>query len=121
MLQQLLWAEVILKGSLGLLFALAPGYAARAAGLPLDTSGFWPKLVGAGLLGVGAALLLQGYYPAVRTISPAGLIVLNLFGAVMLGTLQILGLGATARRGKLLIWGIAAVLALIGLIEVSFV
>lgn len=120
MLQQLLWAEVFLKGSLGLLLAFAPGYAAVAAGFPSAATGFWPRLVGALLLGIVAALLVQGSFPAVRTITPAGLIIINLSGATALVAQQVLGRGAQTRRGAMLAWLIVLALALLSLVEIAF-
>lgn len=120
MLQQLLWTEVLLKGSAGILLALAPGYAAAMLGMPPAGNGFWPRLVGALLIGITAALLFQGSFPAVRMITPAGLIAINLAGAAMLVALLVLGKASNTRRGTVLLWVIALGLALLSLVEISF-
>ena len=66
MLKQLLWAEVLLKGGVGLALLLAPVYSIALAGFPSAGNGFWPRLTGAILLGIAAALLLQGMFPTVQ-------------------------------------------------------
>jgi hypothetical protein len=121
MIQQLLWTEVLLKGGAGLILALIPGSAARMLGMPASGSGFWPRLVGALLIGIAAALLLQGSFPNVRTIAPAGLIAINLAGAAMLVALLVLKRASQTRRGRILLWVVASSLALLSLVEISFV
>lgn len=120
MLQQLLWSEVILKGVAGIVLALLPGYASAITGLPNSTGGFWPRMVGALLLGIAGALLLQGTFPNIRTITPAGLIALNLAGAGMLVTLLVLGKASLTRRGRIALWALTAALALLSLIEIAY-
>ncbi|MEQ1615770.1 MAG: ABC transporter permease, partial [Hyphomicrobiaceae bacterium] len=102
------------------LLALAPGYTATVAGLPPAENGFWPRLLGAGLVGIAAGLLLQGIVPAVKTISLAGLITLNLCGAAMLVTLLVLGKATPTRRGKALLWLLAAGQTFLSLIEIAY-
>ena len=119
-MQQLFWTEIILKGAIGTALALLPGYAAAIAGLPATANGFWPRLFGAGLIGIAAALLLQGLLPAVKTISLAGLVTLNLTGAAMLAALLILGKAALTRRGALLLWLLAAGHTFLSLIEIAY-
>jgi hypothetical protein len=120
MLQQLLWAEVLLKGSLGLVLAFAPGRIAVILGLPVTGNGFWPRLTGALLLGLTAALLLQGTLPIPKMITPAGLLVINLSSAAMLVTLLVLGKAATTRRGNALLWAATVGLTLLSLVEIAF-
>ncbi len=121
MLQQLLWTEVFLKGSLGIILAVAPGRAAAILGLPSVGNAFWPRLTGALLIGITAALLLQGSLPITKMITPAGLIVINLSSATMLISMLVLGKAATTRRGNALLWVATAGLTLLSLVEISFI
>jgi hypothetical protein len=121
MIQQLLWTEVLLKGGVGLILALIPGSAATMLGMPTAGSGFWPRIVGALLVGMAGALLLQGSFPNIRTIAPAGLIAINLAGAAMLVALLVLKRASQTRRGTVLLWVIAGGLALLSLVEISFI
>jgi hypothetical protein len=120
MLQQLLLTEVVLKGTVGLILLLIPSHAAGMLGMPPAATGFWPRLTGALLIGIAAGLLVQGIFPAVRTITPAGLIAINLAGAFTLVALLVLGKASQTRRGTVLLWVIAVNLALLSLIEISF-
>lgn len=120
MLQQLLWSEVLLKGSLALVLIFAPGRAAAILGLPVTGNGFWPRLTGAMLLGLTAALLLQGTMPIPKLVTPAGLLVVNFSSAAMLIALLVLGKAAATRRGNALLWAAAAGLTLLGLVEIAF-
>jgi hypothetical protein len=121
MMQQLMWTEVLLKGTIGVIFALAPGLAASMLGMPGTGTGFWPRLTGALLLGIAIAVLIQGIYPGVRTIAPAGLIAINLSGAAMLAALLVLRRAAATRRGVVLLWVIAVNLVLLSLFEIAYV
>jgi hypothetical protein len=120
MLQQLLWIEIALKGAGGLILLIAPGYAATIFGLPATGAGFWPRVVGALLLGIAAALFLQGEYPAFQALKPAGLIAVNLTGAAILCLLLVLKRASTVRRGNVLLWGITVTLIVLSLFELSF-
>lgn len=119
MLQQLLWIEVLLKGLPGLLLVLAPGHVSAAVGLPAAGNGLWPRLFGGLLLGLTAALLIQGSFPAVRTLTPAGLVTINLTAAAALLVALVLGKASETRRGTVLLWGLAAALALLSLFEIA--
>ncbi len=121
MLQQLLLAEVLLKGSAGIILALGPGHASAMLGMPSAGNGFWPRIVGALLLGLTAALLFQGFVPSIRMITPAGLIAINLCGAAMLVSLLVLGKASSTRRGNVLLWVITLNLILLSLFEISFI
>ncbi len=59
-MQQLLWLETLLKFSAGVLLAILPMMTVRLLGLPRPDSGFWPRVCGALLIGIAAALFLEG-------------------------------------------------------------
>ena len=121
MLQQLFWAEVLLKGSAAFVLILAPVKVAAVLGLPSAGNGFWPRLVGALLLGITAVILLQGSMPIAKMLTPAGLLVINLATAAMLLSVLVLGTGPNTRRGTALLWVMTAGLALLSLVEISFI
>lgn len=121
MLQQLLWTEVALKGSLGIILAFAPSQTAAVLGLPATGNGFWARLVGVLLLAISGSLLLQGSVPVPKMITPGGLIVINLACAAMLISVLVLGKASTTRRGNALLWVSTAGLTLLSLVEIAFV
>lgn len=119
-LQQLLWVEVVLKGAVGLLLLALPVQTARLCGLPNAGDSFWARVSGTFLLSIAMALLLQGSFPAVRTLTPAGLMIINLSGACTLIALQVLGKGAATRRGRLALWSVAVSLLALTSFEIAF-
>jgi hypothetical protein len=121
MLNQLFFIEIVIKATAGVILVLVPGYAASLFGLPATGTGFWPRLLGALLLGVAAGLMLQTTYPTLRAIHPVGLIAMNLASAAVLSALLLLQRASQPRRGTVLLWGIAGGLALLALVELSFV
>ena len=120
MLRQLLWIEVVLKGGIGLVLLLAPIRAAMVAGFPSSGSSSGRGCLARRLLGIAVALLLQGSFPAVKTITPAGLLVINLAGIAGLVAAQVLGQGCQTRRGKVLAWLVAGAIALLCIFEIAF-
>ena len=120
MLQKLLWCEVGLKGGVGLLLVLAPVRLAALLGLPSATAAFWPRLLGGLLLGLTAAMLVQGLFPNVRTLTPAGLIAINVTTGIVLAGLLMLAKAATTRRGRLLLWALVLALAALVSFEIAY-
>ncbi len=82
-MQQLLWIETLLKFSAGLMLVLAPLATIKLLGLPPASTGFWPRLLGALLIGIAGALFLEGSVPGSRGLGLAGCLVIN-FSAVSL-------------------------------------
>lgn len=119
MLQQLLWIETLLKLAGGLLLALLPLTVGRLLGLPASTSGFWPRLLGALLIGMAAATYVEAQDRGPRGLGIAGAILVNLAGAGMLIALLVLGRASTSSLGKALLWTLAATLVVLSLFEIA--
>lgn len=119
MSQQLLWIEACLKLAGGLALVIAPHTLARLVGLPASGHRFWPRLLGAVLLGLAVASLIEGRSPGSGGLGLAGSIAVNLAGAAMIAALLILGRAADTRRGRLLLALVAALLVLLSLIEIA--
>ena len=119
-MQQLLWIETLLKLASGLVLITAPLPAIRLLGLPRTESAFWPRLLGAVLMGLAAGTFLEGRI-GTRGMGLAGCLLVNLSVAGMLTTLLVLGRASTTRRGRLLLWALVAVLLGLSLLEIAFV
>jgi hypothetical protein len=120
MVNQLLWIEVLLKLSAGVLLLIAPTSVAAVLGLPRPGAGFWPRLLGTTLIGIAAASALQlSPFPG-RGLTLAGSVVINLAGAAYLLALIIAGPIAPTRRGRTVLVFIFAGLALLALVEIAF-
>ncbi len=121
-MQQLLWIEIFLKAAAGVTLVLIPLSAIRITGLQRPETGFWPRLLGAVVLGVAAAILISLHFPnAHGGLGPAGLIPINLAGAGAMIAALIMGAAAPTRRGKLFIAANAAVLLALAFTEISHI
>jgi hypothetical protein len=118
---QLLWIETVLKLSGGLVLCLAPLLVIKALGLPPAASAFWPRVLGALLIGLAAATFIEGAWPQVRALGLAGCIVINLVTAAMISVLATLGAGAPARRGSAVLWALVVLLVVLSLFEIAHV
>lgn len=117
--QQLLWLETLLKLSGGVLLLLAPLTTLRAFGLPVATTGFWPRVVGALLIGIAAAAYIEGAWAGSRGLGLAGLVAINLAGAAVIAAAALLGRAAPTRRGTFSLWVLVALLLALSLLEIA--
>jgi hypothetical protein len=115
--QQIAWIEVLLKGTSGLMLCFFPLTTARLIGLPVAGSGFWPRLLGAVLVGIAAALFLEGRGGGPRGLGMAGVMVINLAALAMLLSLLISERAASTMRGRLVLWVVALTLLLLAVVE----
>jgi len=118
MSEQLLWIEACLKLGSGLALVSTPRTLARLLGLPSADQPFWPRLLGALLIGLGVASLLE-----VRMqggLGLAGSIAVNLAGATMIGALLALGRAGKTMRGRFLLWLAAAALVVLSFVEIAY-
>lgn len=121
MIQQLIWIEALLKGVVGVLLLAAPLLLIRLLGLPRLEHGLWPRLLGAALLGLAGAYLIEGLLDGrARGLGMAGSVAVNLTGAMTLAALPVLSTLPLARRGRIALWASASVLALLGFVEIAY-
>ncbi|HPG90024.1 MAG TPA: ABC transporter permease [Hyphomicrobium sp.] len=121
-MQQILWLEVILKSAAGLALLLIPLTAIRLTGMQRPEQGFWPRLLGAVLLGIAAAIYISLQFPDARGgLGPAGLIPINLGGAAGLIAPLIMGTAAPTRRGKLFVFVNAIALLTLAFLEIAHI
>lgn len=119
MAQQLLWIEILIKLAGGLALAILPLTTARLLGLPVGASGFWPRLLGAVLIGLAGAAFIEGGTAGSKGLGLAGAVVINLISASMLIALLVLERAAGTGRGRGLLWGLAAGLLVLSLFEIA--
>lgn len=121
-MQQILWAEIIIKGILGAVLLAAPLAASTVFGMQRPETGFWPRLVGGITLGIAAGVWIGLKFPnAHGSIGPAGLIPINLLAAAALIAPLILGTAAPSRRGKMAIAACTIVLLVLAFLEIAHV
>lgn len=120
MVHQLLWIELLLKLAAGLALLLAPALTAGVLGWPRPGVGFWPRLLGAVLIGMAAASALQGFLLPGRGLALGGSAAVNLATAAFLLTLLLLGPPPPSRRGRLALWLLLGLLVLLSLVEIAY-
>lgn len=119
-IHQLLWIEFVVKITAGVLLLLAPRTIARVLGLPPAEQPFWPRLLGAVLVGIAVAAVLEMRLKGANGLGLAGAIAINLAGSVVIGSLLILGQAGPLKRGRALLWLAAAALMLLSLVEIAW-
>lgn len=120
-MQQLLFVEAILKATFGLLLVAAPQVLIKLCGLPPVLTGFWPRLLGATLLGIAAATLIEGTLLGSRGLGLGGSLAINFAVVAMLITMLAVNAAATTVRGKVLLWSLVAGLCALILVEIAHV
>ncbi|MEL6372782.1 MAG: hypothetical protein AAFR04_02310 [Pseudomonadota bacterium] len=121
MLQQLLFFEAVLKGVSGLFLITFPLTTIKVFGLQAAASGFWPRMLGAALIGMAMASAIEAILPAQNGLGLGGSLAMNLVAILVLLSLLIMGHAAPSRRGRALIWLMLLALFLLCLVEVAYV
>lgn len=119
-LEQVLWLELVLKLSAGLVLAILPRPAIYLAGMPAAASQQWPRLLGAVLIGIAAAIFITLKYPGSAAIGAAGLSAINFAGGGMMLAHLIAGQAAATRRGRLFVLANALLLLAFAFVEIAY-
>ncbi len=106
----LLLADALVNLVIGAILAVFPARLIGALGLPSSQATFYPRILGAVLIGVGIALLLNALPTGLSGLGLAGAIAVNLSAAAMLVLMLLTGLGKIPGRGKRLLWFLVVVL-----------
>jgi len=121
MVHQLLWIEALLKFGGGLLLLFMPISSARAIGLPHGNIGLWPRLVGALLIGIAAAIYLEGLKLNQFKHSGLGLggvALINIVAIFSIGTFLAIDLVKTV-RARLVLWVLVVLLTILSVLELG--
>lgn len=118
-MQQLLWIETLLKLCAGLLLVLTPRTTIKLFGLTPAESGFWPRLLGAVLIGMAGALYLEGGWPGSSGLGLGGCVIVNLSAVSIMVSLLVLEAGPPSARGRGATWGIVILLIGLSILEVA--
>ena len=118
-IKKLLVIDGIVNLLLGVLLLLFPFGIARILGVPIPDTHFYPTLLGAVLLGIGIALLMDVYGQprGIRGLGIAGAISINFCGAGVLTLWLIFAPLGLPLRGYVVLWAIAIVVFAIGFVE----
>ena len=115
----LLTADAIINIILGIVLLLMPIGLDQLLGLPIPVHYFYPTILGAVLLGIGIALLLERYngHRNVRGLGLNGAIVINFCGVCVLIFWLVFTNLNIPLRGLILIWVIAILVLITGVFE----
>jgi hypothetical protein len=112
---KVLLLDAFINIALGLLLATFPNSVVRILGVPPTETRFYPSILGAVLLGIGLALLIEFYRKPTQ--SPGlgfnGAIAINLCGAFVLAGWLLSGALNIPLRGRVFLWTIACALVAI--------
>jgi hypothetical protein len=115
----LLLIDGIVNLLLGILLLLYPTGLADALGLPPFSTTFYPTMLGAVLFGIGVALVIQRYraQAGLTGLGIAGAIAINLCGGGVLLVWLLAGHLRIPLKGRIILWAVAIVVLLIGILE----
>jgi hypothetical protein len=113
----LLLVDALVNLALGGLLLVFPQGVIEALGIPGAASAFYPSVLGAVLLGIGIALLLEGR-PARDGLGLRGAVAINLCGALALGGWSLLGDLRIPLRGRLVMGLLAVAIVALSLLEI---
>ena len=113
----LLLADALLFLAMGAILAVFPAGTISALGLPAGQQGFYRRLLGAVLIAIGLALMMNALPSGLSGLGLDGAIAVNLSVALALAILLLTGGRKTPARGRRLLW--LLVLVLVGLSAVD--
>ena len=109
------------KAGVGFILLLVPLTAIKVLGLPRSDTAFWPRLMGAALVGLAAATFMDVSVRLGHGLGLAGSLVINLALGLVLASQLYLKQGPQTRRGRILAWALVAALLSLGLVEIAFI
>lgn len=117
--KNLLFIDGIVNLLLGVLLLLFPLGIATILGVPVPDTDFYPTILGAVLLGIGIALLIDvlGQPHGLSGLGITGAIAINFCGAGVLTLWLIFAPLGLPSRGYVVLWAIAVVVFAIGFVE----
>jgi len=117
--QQLLWIETLLKLSAGLALVVAPLSLIKLFGLPRADTGFWPRLLGAVLIGLAGSLFLEGRVAGAHGIGLAGCVIVNFCAVSIMAAMLVLDAGPPSARGRVAMGTLVVLLVLLSVLEIA--
>jgi hypothetical protein len=117
----LLFIDCIVNLFLGVILLLFPFGIIEFFGLPPTNTHFYPSILGAVILGIGFALLLEiiGYERNISGLGLGGAIAINIIGSFALICWLIFGSLNMPLRGQIVLWIVSVIVLLIGVVEFS--
>lgn len=102
---------------LGMPLVLYPKVVAELLGIPYGDQGFYPTILGALLIGIGGALLIERFISGLHGLALAGAVTINLSFGVVLAAWLLRNSSSIPARGNVLLWLLVVILVGLSLIE----
>lgn len=117
----LLTLDAIINLGLGVLLLVFPRGVVRFLGVPDADSAFYPSVLGAVLIGIGIALLVERGRRSAEAVGLglAGAISINMCGGIVLGLWLAFGNLRLPLRGLVFLWALVVVLVGISAVELG--
>ena len=117
----LLTVDAIINLLLGLVLVICPGWVLGMLDMHGGAGRFFPSILGAVLVGIGVALLIERPNKTTRAtgLGLGGAVSINLAGGIVLAAWLIAGGLAIPTVSTVLLWGLVAVLVGISAIELA--
>jgi len=114
--------DAIINLVLGLLLLIFPIGLIEWLGVPIPVSNFYANILGAVLLGIGIALLIEifGEKVGLSGLGVGGAISINLCGAVVLALWLIFGAMTIPVRGYLFLWSLVILVSSVSVVEIFY-
>ena len=113
-------AELMILGSYVLFLLVIPKITINLFGLAADATTFWPRVLGAGALGILMGVIAQDQGWTKTGIGLGGCAAINLTVAFALAAMMVVGPKMPTPRGTATIWGMAASHAVLGFVQIAF-
>ena len=111
----LLWCDAIINLLLGVVLVAYPVRLFRAIGIPFTTPAFYPSILGAVLIGVGLALLIQ--LRSHEGLGLSGAVAINICGGLVLALWLLFGSLQLSTQGLVVLWALVFVLVGLSVVE----
>ncbi len=117
MVDQLLWIDALFKLSFGIALLVLPHLLIKTLGLPKTKQAFYPRLVGALLVGLAFALMIEGAGDASSGLALHGAVAINLSVSFFIVVRLLFADPTPTRRGRFVLWGLVFLLLALSLMQ----
>ena len=119
---KILLVDALINLVLGVLLVTFPKGVVELLGVPPTDATFYPSILGAVLIGIAVALVVEYVRRPNRAVGLGlhGAIAINLCGALFLVGWLLSGKLEIPLRGQVFLWGLATVLMIVSLVELVF-
>ncbi len=118
---QMLWIEFVAKLAGGVVLLSFPLTVIKILGLPKAETAFWPRLLGAVLLGLAVATYMENSVKLGHGLGLGGSLVINLAGGLTIAALLFMKQAGDTVRGRVVLWAVSLALMGLALVEIAYI